>query len=50
VSYAADGSLDGFTVLNPLARLGREGQIEFTLPERQVVATDLDGVLAARAA
>jgi hypothetical protein len=50
VSYAADGSLNGFTVLNPLARLGREGQIEFTRAEQQVVATDLDGVLAARAA
>lgn len=50
VGYAANGSLNGFTVLNPLARLERDGQLEFTLPEQQVVAVGLDEVLAARAA
>ncbi len=50
VSYAADGSVVGLTILNPRWRLDQDGELTFTLPEQQVVATDLDGVLTTTAA
>lgn len=45
VSYAADGSVVGLTILNPRWRLDQDGELVFTLPEQQVVVTGLDGVL-----
>ena len=43
VTYLADGSLGGFTILNTRARLEEDGEITFTLPEQQVTSTDIDG-------
>jgi uncharacterized protein YuzE len=46
LSYAADGSLVGMTILNARTRLERDGKLVITLPEQQVEATDLGDVLA----
>jgi len=43
VTYLADGSLGGFTILNTRARLEEDGELTFTLPEQQVTSTDIDG-------
>jgi uncharacterized protein YuzE len=43
-SYGADGSLVGMTILNAKWRYERDGRIEFTLPDRKLVAADLGDV------
>jgi len=45
--YGPDGSLVGLTIVNARWLLEQDGEIVITLPEQQVHATDLDGVLAA---
>jgi uncharacterized protein YuzE len=47
LSYGAEGSLVGMTILNARMRLERDGKLVITLPEQQVEATDLGDVLAA---
>jgi uncharacterized protein YuzE len=46
VSYAADGSLVGVTILNARWRLDRDGKIVLTMPEQRVETTDLADALA----
>jgi uncharacterized protein YuzE len=42
VSYLADGSVGGFTILNTRWRLEREGELAFTLPEQEVRVSEID--------
>ena len=43
--YGADGSLVGLTLVSPKYRLEHDGKIELTLPEHNVVVTDLGDLL-----
>lgn len=43
--YGADGQLVGITIVNARSLLEREGRITVTLPQMQVEASDLEGVL-----
>ena len=43
--YGPDGSLVGITILNAGRRLGRDGKIGITLPERHIEAAGLGDVL-----
>ena len=43
--YGADGQLVGITIVNARWLLEQEGRITVTLPQMQVEASDLEGVL-----
>ncbi len=43
--YGADGQLVGITIVNARRLLEQEGRITVTLPQMQVEASDLEGVL-----
>jgi uncharacterized protein YuzE len=45
LSYAADGSLVGMTILNARWLLEQDGKIVITLPEQRIEARDLGDVL-----
>lgn len=43
--YAVDGSLVGITIVSARRILEEDGKIVVTLPEQQIEASDLEGVL-----